>query len=576
MRFADSVAIARNQVNTIEAFATLACGNKPHRCPQAELLPTRRHHTGVGSAHRDPCNRCHDGVILVRLPRRASPGPTALRHRLIERSNHPTDITRVQVAATNCREVTRPDDSSVVRCEVFEPIVQVIDFINSHVTTVAVALVEQATTSGVRLRRRHDFEELIADHHQCVVEAELTDSRIVKADGETERVAEFTNNGIEIMSDEGNLAETDHTRTVRTLRPDERVGAPLRSLIMSDDTSVRHPELGFYTLAGAPESPRDLIDEVRHAEELGLGAVFISERFNIKEAFTLSGAVGAVSNHIKIITGATNHNTRHPIVTAAHATTMHRLTGGRFSLGIGRGIAPLFDAYGINRITTAQMEDFAGVMRRLWHGETIIGHDGPIGKYPVLRLDPTFDEDIDLSIVAFGPNTLELGGRAFDNVILHTFFTDETVQRCVATVKHAAERAGRDPSDVKVWSCFATVGDHIDETLKLNKTVGRLATYLQAYGDLMVTTNNWDPARLTTFRADHIVQGIKGAIDAVATTEQLEHIATLLPVEWLAPAATGSAQQCAAAVRNQLSLGADAVIMHGATPTELAPIVAAY
>jgi predicted DNA-binding protein with PD1-like motif len=42
------------------------------------------------------------------------------------------------------------------------------------------------------------------------VEAELTDSQIVKADSETERVAEFTNNGIEIVSDEGNLAETDH------------------------------------------------------------------------------------------------------------------------------------------------------------------------------------------------------------------------------------------------------------------------------------------------------------------------------------------------------------------------------
>ena len=52
-------------------------------------------------------------------------------------------------------------------------------------------------------------------------------------------------------------------------------------------------ELGFYTLAGAPRTPRDLIDEVRQAEALGIGAVFISERFNIKEAATLSGAVGA-------------------------------------------------------------------------------------------------------------------------------------------------------------------------------------------------------------------------------------------------------------------------------------------
>jgi len=339
---------------------------------------------------------------------------------------------------------------------------------------------------------------------------------------------------------------------------------------------TQHPELGFYTLAGAPDSPRDLIDEVRDAEALGLGAAFISERFNIKEAATLSGAAGAVSNDIRIITGATNHNTRHPIVTASYATTMHFLTGGRFTLGIGRGIAPLQDAYGMGRISTAQMEDFALLMRRLWHGETVIGHDGPNGSWPMLRLDPDFDADIPLGLVAFGPNTLELGGRLFDDVILHTFFTDETLTRCVDTVKSAAERAGRDPAAVRVWSCFATIGDHIDEPLRLKKSVGRLATYLQAYGDLMVATNRWDPAVLDAFRADPMVARFRGAIDDKASTAELEHVATLIPDEWLAPSATGSPAACADAVRGQLTLGADAVIMHGATPTQLSPIVTAY
>jgi probable F420-dependent oxidoreductase len=334
--------------------------------------------------------------------------------------------------------------------------------------------------------------------------------------------------------------------------------------------------LGFYTLAGAPQSPRELIDEVRDAEAMGLGHAFISERFNIKEACTLSGAAGAVSERIQISTAATNHNTRHPQVTASYATTMHRLTGGRFTLGLGRGIGPMFDAFGIPKITTAQIEDFCGLMRRLWRGEVIVGHDGPAGKFPVLHLDASFDEAIGLGFVAFGPNSLALGGRAFDEVVLHTFFTDETTSRCVAAVKSAAEQAGRDPASVKVWSCFATVGDHIDEPLRLKKTVGRLATYLQGYGDLMVSTNRWDPAVLAAFRADPLVAGFRGAIDARAATAELEHIATLLPGEWLAPSATGTPAQCVAAIEHQFSLGVDGVIMHGATPTELAPIVAEY
>jgi probable F420-dependent oxidoreductase len=335
-------------------------------------------------------------------------------------------------------------------------------------------------------------------------------------------------------------------------------------------------ELAFYTLAGAPRTPRDLIAEVQLGEALGFGSAFVSERFNVKEAATLCGAVGAVSSEIGIATAATNSNTRHPMVTAAFAMTMHKLTGGRFSLGIGRGIGPLFDVYGLKRITTAEMEDFAGLMRRIWRGEVVVGHDGPAGKYPVLVMGPEYDETIPLTITAFAKNTLELAGRAFDAVVLHTFFTDETTARCVRTVKEAAERAGRDPAKVRVWSCFATVGDHLPHELRLKKTVGRMATYLQGYGDLMVKTNRWDKAVLQRFRDDDTVKSFRGAIDALATTEQLEHVATLIPEEWLAPAATGSTDRCVTKILEQFDLGCDGVILHGASPQELEPIVAAY
>jgi probable F420-dependent oxidoreductase len=335
-------------------------------------------------------------------------------------------------------------------------------------------------------------------------------------------------------------------------------------------------ELAFYTLAGAPQSPRELLDEVRVAEELGLGTAFISERFNIKEAATLSGAAAAVSDTIGIATGATNHNTRHPMVTASYATTMHRLTDGRFALGLGRGIGPLFDAYGIPRITTAQLEDIATVLRKVWRGELVLGHDGPAGNYPVLHMDWGRQEEIPLLFTAFGPNSLALGGRVFDGVILHTFFGDETVERCVATIRKGAEEAGRDPDSIRIWSCLATVGDHLPEEQRRKKLVGRLATYLQGYGDLMVETNRWDPAPLAAFRADPVVQSVGGAIDQLGTDEQLRHIEELLPAQWLEAAATGTADQCVDTVLRQFELGCNGVVLHGATPTELAPVVEAY
>ena len=170
----------------------------------------------------------------------------------------------------------------------------------------------------------------------------------------------------------------------------------------------------------------------------------------------------------------------------------------------------------------------------------------------------------------------ELAGRSFDCVVLHTFFTDETTKRCVDTVRRSAERAGRDPSSVKVWSCLATIGDHLDEAVRLKKTVGRMATYLQAYGDLMVRTNGWDPDVLRRFREDDVVRNFRGSLDEKADTSQLEHVGTLIPPEWLSASATGSPQQCVATIRRQFDLGCDGVILHGASPADLAPVVDEY
>lgn len=340
--------------------------------------------------------------------------------------------------------------------------------------------------------------------------------------------------------------------------------------------AVRFPELGFYTLAGHAESPRALVREAADAEALGLGAAFVSERFNVKEAATLSGALGAATETLGIATGATNPHTRHPLVTAAFATTMHRLTGGRFALGLGRGFDRLFDAIGLPRVTMARLEDTADLLRRMWRGETVLGHDGPAGRYPFLAQDPDFREEIPLLLCALGPKTLEFAGRVMDGVVLHTFFTDETLARCVALVRRGAERAGRDPARVRVWSVLATVGDHVPEEARLRKTVGRMGTYLQGYGDLLVAVNGWDPQVLRRFREDPFVAGFQGALDAKATPEELERIAPLIPDAWLAASATGSPERCAARVLDQFEAGADGVILHGATPAELAPVLEAW
>ena len=340
-----------------------------------------------------------------------------------------------------------------------------------------------------------------------------------------------------------------------------------------------------YTLMTEQSGPRELVRYAVAAEQAGFDFEVMSDHFSpwlteqghAPYAWTTLGAVAQATERVGLMTYVTCPPLRyHPAVVAQKSATLQILAAGRFTLGLGRGFDRMFDAMGLPHITSAQLEDFAGIMRRLWAGEMILGHDGPAGKWPYLNLSDVEGLHVDLGFVAIGPKSLALGGKVFDQVVLHTFFTDEYTAKAVKIVKDAAEQAGRNPDDVKVWSCFATVGDHIPYDLRIKKTVGRLATYIQGYGQLLVDVNQWDQGAMDRLKADEKFANFQGAIDGLATTEELEYFQTLIPDEWLAPMAAGSPAQCVAAIRNQFALGCDGVIMHGANPTELAPIVDEY
>jgi 5,10-methylenetetrahydromethanopterin reductase len=340
--------------------------------------------------------------------------------------------------------------------------------------------------------------------------------------------------------------------------------------------AIRFPELGHYMLPGHTDSPADAITEARRAEELGLGSTWVSERFDVKEVGAVCGAVAATTQDIWIGTGVTNVDTRHPLLTASLGTTLWRLSHGRFALGVGRGVAIRAQMMGLPAVKNKQLREFVSLMRTLWKGERVFGHDSALGKFPYLHQADWINEPIPLLFTAFGQQSLEFAGSVFDGVILHTFMSDEAVRRAVSLVRRGAERAGRDPQSVKVWAVLA-VACNASEERRLKLLTARMATYLQApaYGELLFAINGWDPALLAEFRGRDAVKAIPGAIDSIATSDQLRAIRDILPAEWL-PAADGTPEQCARRIVDQFDAGADGVILHASLPDEFAPAIDAY
>lgn len=337
----------------------------------------------------------------------------------------------------------------------------------------------------------------------------------------------------------------------------------------------KFPELGFYGLPGHTRTPADVLKQVQDAEALGIGNVMISERADYKEISAICGACAAVTENIFIGTSGTNLNTRHPVITASMGSTLDALSNGRFALGLAKGVKQRWQAMGLEFPTFAHEEAFIDLMRRLWRGETVTQYESILGSYRALSVAPYINADIPILYVGFGFKSLHNAGRIYDGAHLHTFMSDQALRDAVGHFRAGEAEVGK-PGDGKLWSVLAT-GCDLAEEKYLKLIVARLATYLQFpnYGEALVRVNGWDMDILKSFRAHPDVKNVGGAIDSVASLDQIARIDKLIPQEWR-PAAVGDARTCAQRWVDQFSAGADGIIIHASTPEEFEPVLREY
>jgi coenzyme F420-dependent glucose-6-phosphate dehydrogenase len=128
--------------------------------------------------------------------------------------------------------------------------------------------------------------------------------------------------------------------------------------------------------------PEVLVEHARIAEDSGFDMVVVSEHFHpwvddfsaAGFAFSTIGAMAAATEHIEFATGVTTPLFRyHPGVVAQAAATLDRLSGGRFTLGVGTGEnineGPLGYEFPDYAERNARMTESLEIMRRLLDGE---------------------------------------------------------------------------------------------------------------------------------------------------------------------------------------------------------------
>jgi probable F420-dependent oxidoreductase len=330
--------------------------------------------------------------------------------------------------------------------------------------------------------------------------------------------------------------------------------------VTSDFTPARAPlrlaeRLGCYLMPGRSASSADALSEAAAAERMGLDAVWIAEKYDVKDLPSLAGAIGALTRTVSIGAEVTHPGVRHPMVLASMGQTMQAITGGRFRIGFGRAVPQKWRDYGLAVPTMRSFADLGQLLRQLWAGETV-AYDGPLGVYPRLRLETAADvPPPPLLLAAVGPRMLELAGAHFDGVILHPFLTADAIRRSADAARRACAASGRDPDAFAVVGAVVVAVD-ADAREQERIIAARALRYLRTpgLGESLTAANAWEDAPLAGMR-------VRGAS---------RNLSSVVPAHWLsAAAAAGDADAVRSRLGEYFEAGLDEIIMHGSTAREL-------
>jgi probable F420-dependent oxidoreductase len=187
--------------------------------------------------------------------------------------------------------------------------------------------------------------------------------------------------------------------------------------------------------------------------------------------------VAGLATRLRLGTAIVNVFTRGPATLAQCAAGIAEIAPGRFCLGIGAGSSVIVEAWngGTFRRPATRVREMAIFLRRALSGERVVFR-GETFAVDGFRLARPPAHPVPIYVAALRAGMLAVAGEVGDGVILN-WLAPEDVPRCVAVVREAARRAGRDPQAIEV-TC--RIFAHVDASSPEADTASRrhVAAYL--------------------------------------------------------------------------------------------------
>jgi 5,10-methylenetetrahydromethanopterin reductase len=339
-------------------------------------------------------------------------------------------------------------------------------------------------------------------------------------------------------------------------------------------------DLSLYVRGGRVHASSEVIDDAIEAEQLGLRRLWLSERYDLKEAGVLLGGMAASTSRLGLGTAALFAGSRNPILTAALGATMQSAFGPRFTLGLGRSTPEHVSSASMRAISFEELVDYADLFRRLWSGEWV-DYEGAIGSFKGLHMADTYDGPAPeiYSVNLGGPKACKVAASPqFDGVFLQPFLTAEAIHNSVGWIREECERIGRDPSEVRIVAPMVSAPE-LSEEEERGYLHARMVTYICAPRVLALYAklNDWDASLGDPVREHEMFRDDPARVDHHFHREDLMEVAKLVPDDWVYPTSlTGSVEDCVETMQAYKDAGANEICFYGSTAAENAKLIRAW
>lgn len=241
-----------------------------------------------------------------------------------------------------------------------------------------------------------------------------------------------------------------------------KFGVGLFSMQTHKDTCYGHVDLYSNSL-----------EHVKLAEAVNFDSVWLSEHHFLEDGYcssplTMAAAMAAVTERVRIGTGALILTLHNPVRIAEDAATVDLISNGRFDLGVAIGYRKEeFEGFGLAmKQRPSRIEEGIEIIEKCWE-------DGPFSyegkRFNFSNIDVTpkpVQRPIPIYIGAFEEPAIRRAGRLGYPLLIGPGRTVPMIMDTLGWYNDEAEKAGRDPSEAEHILLRETyVGESAEEAL---------------------------------------------------------------------------------------------------------------